>query len=246
MDTQEMINILMAHRSIRKLKSDPVPEEILKTIIRCGQMAPTSSHFQAYSIIDIRDMEKKKALCESAGGQEWLVNAPITLLFCADLHRNGKYLHTEDPDILHNTEAYTVACVDAALAAQKTLIAAQCMGLGGVVVGGVRNDMDLMKRLFNLPEMVMPLFVLTLGYYDELPLQRPRLPYDIIVKKDSYNEEGNDALLNQYDDEVRRYFSLSSNGEQNFSWRESCSYSLGLKPRYEVTDFVKKQGFLQK
>ncbi|MBQ3864276.1 MAG: nitroreductase family protein [Clostridia bacterium] len=246
METNEMIQVLMGHRSVRKLKSDPVPEEVIKTIIRCGQMAPTSSHFQAYSIIDIRDTEKKKALCASAGGQEWLVNAPITLLFCADLHRNSEYLKTEDPDILHNTEAYTVACVDAALAAQKTMIAAQCLGLGGVVVGGVRNDMNLMKNLFDLPSLVMPLFVLTLGYYDEVPLQRPRLPYDVVVKKDRYTEDGDAEKIAAYDEEVRRFFLENSGGVQNFSWRESCSYSLGLKPRYEVTDFVREQGFLQK
>ncbi len=242
----QVIELLNRHRTIRKLKSDPVPEEIKRTIIECGQMAPTSSHFQAYTIIDIQDPEKRKALAKSAGGQEWLTYAPITLLFCADLHRNDEYLTTPDRNILHNTESYTVAVVDAALAAQKAFIAAQSFGLGGVVVGGVRNDMYLMKELFNLPELVMPLFVLTLGYYDELPLKRPRLPYEVIVKKDTYSEEGNDALIQEYSESVRQYFRDTSNGEQSFSWIESCSYSLGLKPRYEVTQFAKDQRFLEK
>lgn len=241
-----VIELLMSHRSVRKLKSDPVPEEIKKTIVRCGQMAPTSSHFQAYSIIDIKDPEKRKALAASAGGQEWLVNAPIALLFCADLHRNSQYLTCEDKDILHNTESYTVAVVDAALAAQKAFIAAQSLGLGGVVVGGVRNDMYLMKKLFELPDMVMPLFVLTLGYYDEEPLQRPRLPYGVVVKEDRYTEDGNSGMISEYNREVSRFFEENSHGEQKFTWTESCSYSLALKPRYEVTQFAKDQGFLQK
>jgi len=244
--TNQVVELLMSHRSVRKLKTDPVCDEIKKTIIRCGQMAPTSSHFQAYSIIDIKDPEKRKALAASAGGQQWLIDAPIALLFCGDLHRNQKYLTNEDKEILHNTESYTVAVVDAALAAQKTLIAAQSFGLGGVVVGGVRNDMDLMKRLFNLPEMVMPLFVLTLGYYDVEPLQRPRLPYEIVVKEDAYNEDNNDALMAEYDKEVSDFFVKNSGGAQDFTWIQSCSYSLSVKPRYEVTEFVKKQGFLQK
>lgn len=244
--TNSVVELLMRHRSVRKLNSTPVSDEIKKAIIRCGQMAPTSSHFQAYSIIDIQDPEKKAALAASAGGQEWVIKAPITLLFCADLHRNSQYLTTEDTEILHNTESYTVAVVDAALAAQKTLIAAQSFGLGGVVVGGVRNDMYLMKRLFNLPKMVMPLFVLTLGYYDEEPLQRPRMPYEMIVKQDAYNEDGNAEMMEAYDKEVSEFFVKNSGGKQDFTWRQSCSYSLSLKPRYEVTQFVKEQGFLEK
>ena len=242
----DMIKTLMNHRSIRKFNKKPVPDEIKEAIIKCAQMAPTSSHFQAYTIINVIDSRKKAVMAASSGGQTWVENAPIVLLFCADLHRNQKYFNVEDTDVFNNVEAYTVAVVDTAFAAQKALIAAQGYGLGGVVVGGVRNDMYLMKKEFALPSMVVPLFLLCLGYPDEEPLQKPRFPYDLVVKRDVYSEQDEDVLIEQYNQQVSGYLEKHTNGAEKYTWTESCSYSISLKPRYEVGDYVRAAGFLQK
>ena len=242
----EMINLLMNHRSVRKFNDKAVSDEVRTSILQCAQMAPTSSYFQAYSIIHVVDPKKKAALAASAGDQAWVEKAPLVLLFCADLHRNQKYLVVKDEDILSNVESYTVGVTDAALAAQKAFIAAQCHGLGGVIVGGVRNDMDLMKKEFELPDLVAPLFLLCLGYYDKEPLQRPRLPYEVVVKTDCYSEENNAELIEGYNQKVSEFFQTITKGAEKFTWVETCSYNLSIKPRYEVTDYVKNAGFLQK
>lgn len=97
-----------------------------------------------------------RALVAYAGGQEWVRKAPLVLLFCADLHRLDVLVKPEDKNVLHNTELYTVSVIDAALAAQKALIAAQALGLGGVVVGGVRNETEKMAQCFALPGAGVP------------------------------------------------------------------------------------------
>ena len=101
----EMIQLLMEHRTVREFEDKPIPQEIKEEIVRCGQTAPTSSHFQAYTIIEVTSPEKRAALCESAGGQEWLKKAPLALLFCADLHRFRSLATIEDMDVFSNTEA---------------------------------------------------------------------------------------------------------------------------------------------
>ena len=243
----ETIELLLSHSSVRKFLDKDVPEDVVDTIISCGQMAPTSSYLQAYTIIRVNDEEKKKALAEYAGGQEWVVKAPLVLLFCADLHRLDVLAKPKDENVLHNTELFTVSVIDAALAAGKALTAAQALGLGVVTVGGVRNETEKMAKLFNLPELVFPMFLLCLGYPAEAPAQRPRLPKEIICGQDEYpsltSVEANNAI-SAYEEDVRQFFLNATNGRSDRSWSTRCQYAIEKKPRYELTDFLSKAGFM--
>ena len=239
------IDLLLSHRSVRNYHEKSVSEDVKEKIIRCAQMAPTSSYFQAYTIIELEDIEKKRRLAKAAGGQAWVEKAPLVLLFCADLNRNRGVLPVEDPEVFGNVESYTVAVVDAALAMQKAFVAAQSLGLGGVVVGGVRNDMNEIKEVAELPPFVMPLFLLCLGYPDEQPNIKPRLPIHTIWKKNTYGVCSAIPDLDSYNAEVSRYFDSLTDGEDQYNWVERCSHALKTKPRYEVTDFVKNAGFLR-
>ena len=136
------IELLLNHKSIRKYTDQQVSQETIDIIISSAQMAPTSSHFQAYTIIEVKDLKKRRLLADWAGGQKWVESAPLVLLFCGDLFRAEKYYEDIDKDALTNTESYTVATIDAALAAQKAFIAGQALGLGGVCVGGIRNEVE--------------------------------------------------------------------------------------------------------
>lgn len=241
-----MIDLLMEHRSIRDFEKRDVSEETVQTILRCAQMAPTSSYLQAYSIIEVTDPAKREVLKACSGGQRWVVEAPLALLFCADLHRCERFLPIRDANVLHNTELFTVAVADAALAAQKALIAAQALGLGGVVVGGVRNGMQEMADAFSLPKLVFPMFVLCLGYPAGQPEQRPRMPLDFVAAKDRYPEITDEARMQQYDRAVSEYFDRMTNGEDRFGWISRSNHALEMKPRYAVGEFVRRQGFLTK
>ena len=89
MKNQDMIALLLAHRSVREFTAQPVTEEMIDTIVACAQQAPTSSYLQAYTIIRVTDADKRAALAAYAGGQEWVRKAPLVLLFCADLQCAG-------------------------------------------------------------------------------------------------------------------------------------------------------------
>lgn len=235
----ETIDLLLAHRSVREFLDKPVDEETVHTILACAQKAPTSSYLQAYSIIRVEDPAKRAVLAEYAGGQEWVIKAPLVLLFCADLYRQEMLVKPDDPHVLHNTELYTVSVIDAALAAQKALIAAQALGLGGV-----RNETEKMARLFALPEMVFPMFLLCLGYPKTVPPQRPRLAEALICDTDRYPAIPNKQQLADYEEEVRQYFLQASGGRSDRGWTPRCCYAISKKPRYEVDNFLKKAGFM--
>jgi len=202
----ETIDVLLSHSSVRSFEDKPVSQDVIDTILACAQRAPTSSNLQACTIIQVENMEKRTALMEYSGGQSWLVKAPLVLLFCADLYRNEQLLAPADKHVLHNEELFTVAVTDTALVAQKALIAAQACGLGGVVVGGVRNETAKMAKLFDLPELVFPMFAVCLGYPKKVPAQRPRFPMHFIHAVDKYPALPAEDELREYDDATRKYF----------------------------------------
>lgn len=242
----ETIKILSNHMSIRKYQDKPVDRDTVDTIIKCAQMAPTSSHFQAYTIIEVKDPEKRKFLAEVAGGQKWVVEAPLVLLFCADLNRGKKYYEGTEKAVFSNTECYTVAVIDASLAMQKAFIAAQSLGLGGVVVGGIRNDVEALSKKFQLPDMVAPLYLLCLGYPDEEPGLKPRLPQEEIHKIDYYDDRNQDQLIDEYNQTVKEYYISRTDGKKQDRWTEHCGTLLMAKTRDDVGVFFRRIGLLEK
>jgi len=81
------IALMKAHRSIRKFSDREVHENTLKAIAAAAQCAATSHFVQAYTIIRVRDPEKRNAIANLAGPQVWVEKAPVFLVFCADLNR---------------------------------------------------------------------------------------------------------------------------------------------------------------
>ena len=238
------IELLMAHSSCRSFQDKPVPEDVADTIINCAQHAPTSSYLQAYTIIKVEDKEKRKALAQFAGGQEWVEKAGLALLFCADLHRLDVMLDVADKNVLHNEELYTVAVTDAALASSRALVAAQALGLGGVFVGGVRNETEKMAKLFGLPELVFPMYIVCMGYPAEVPPQRPRMDASLISAVDTYPEITGPEQLADYEKEVSDYFLNITNGRSGRGWIARAEHAISVKPRYSVGEFLHKAGFM--
>ena len=238
------IELLMAHSSCRSFRDKPVPDDIVDTIIKCAQHAPTSSYLQAYTIIKVKDKEKRKALAQFAGGQEWVEKAGLALLFCADLHRLDVMLDVADKNVVYNEELYTVAVTDAALASSRALVAAQALGLGGVFVGGVRNETEKMAKLFGLPELVFPMYVVCMGYPAEVPPQRPRMDARLISAVDTYPEITGPEQLADYEKEVSDYFLNITNGRSGRGWIARAEHAISVKPRYSVGEFLHKAGFM--
>ena len=242
----DAIDMLTSHQSIRKFKNIPVPEETLREIIKTAQWSSTSSHFQAYTVIQVKDPQKRAAIAEIAGGQKWVVNCPAFLVFCADMHRAEKYWTGKDNQILSNNEMFLVATVDAALAGQQAYIAAASLGLGGVYIGGIRNDLEAMGKVLDLPHLVYPVFGMCLGYPDDNPGQKPRLPFDVIYKVDHYDESGDDQRIAAYNREIAEYYRNRTQGKSQDTWSERCGRLMMEKPRENLGAYIRNKGFNQR
>ena len=121
----EIIKLMKAHTSVRRFKEQALPQEDLTEILTAAQMASPWKNFQSYSVIVVRSQEKKETLYELVP-QEAIRQSAVFLLFVGDLNRaeKGARLHT-DTFQPQGVEGLLISSVDAALAGQNALLAAE-------------------------------------------------------------------------------------------------------------------------
>lgn len=243
----EIVKLLKAHRSIRKYKDMLVEDEKIRTIIECAQSASTSSFIQAYTIISVKDKEKRKKIAYLSGEQSYIEECPLFLVFCADLNRNKIACDINDKTMEEGyTETFILATVDATLAAQNALIAAESLGLGGVYIGGIRNNPAEICKVLNIPSGVYPVFGMCLGYPDYDTDKKERLPLEVVFKIDEYNIAGDAERIDEYDNNVKEYYKQRTNGERVDTWTNQVSNLMSKPQRPHMKDFLDKQGFKMK
>ncbi|NDI36097.1 oxygen-insensitive NADPH nitroreductase [Chengkuizengella sediminis] len=240
----ETINLLKSHRSIRKYKSDPIPQEYVDEIITSAQMASSSSHVQAYSVIGVTDQEKKKELSILSGNQTYIADCPLFFVWCADLYRLQVACEMEKTEIVSGTmENFIVATADVTLAAQNAAIAAESLGLGIVYIGGIRNQSKEVTELLQLPKLVYPVFGMCLGFPDQEPSQRPRLQTNLIYHQEVYNTSNTTNELKIYNQITNEYYLERTKGKVNTNWSKQMSNKLQTASRKHLRKYLEDQGF---
>jgi FMN reductase (NADPH) len=249
----DFISLISEHRSIRKFSDEKIPEEAMEKIITAAQSASSSSHGQAYSIINVTSSEKRKILSEYAGNQKQVIDSSHFLVFCADLHRLdriAKLANVNMKESLDSTEMFIVATVDAALAAQNTAIAAESIGYGIVYTGGIRNKPAEVAELLNLPYRTYPVFGMCIGHpiSDQIPDKKPRLPTESIFFEDVYPDfDEKYEHLQQYDQLMKKYYMKRKGGSQKEkTWSEVMTDKRKVPRRQDMKLFLNNQKFLIK
>ncbi|WP_429499301.1 NADPH-dependent oxidoreductase [Robbsia andropogonis] len=194
----ETLSLLLQHRSIRSFLSTPLPEGTIEALVAAASSAPTSSNLQAWSVVAVTDPVTRAQLSEVAGNQRHIVDAPLILVWIADLARAdaigaaaGQKLQSLD-----FTETAIVAIVDAALAAQNALTAAESLGLGTVYIGALRNDPERVAALLGLPQRAWAVAGLVVGHPDPAvqTAVKPRLPQLAVLHRERYQPDQHTAI----------------------------------------------------
>lgn len=239
-----VIELLKSHRSIRKYTAQPIDEDLFRQLIEAGQAAASSSFLQGSTIIRVRKPESRAQLARLAGNQPYVESAAEFLVFCADLKRAGNYCREYGKPFEGDyTEHFIIATVDAALMAQSLVTAAESVGLGICYIGGIRNNPREVSDLLQLPKGVYPVFGLCLGYPDQNPELKPRLPQSVVVKDETYHETGDAEAIKAYDETVREYYRTRTGGGHGISWSEQVAALLSEKSRPHMREFLAEQGF---
>jgi FMN reductase (NADPH)/FMN reductase [NAD(P)H] len=207
------LRLLMQRKSVRAYTDQPVLPGVRDQILVAAMRSPTAGNMMMYSIIEVSDQGKKDRLVDTCDHQPFIATAPLVLLFLADCQRWQDYYRmvgVEDscvaegmPFLQPEAGDLLLACCDALIAAQTATIAAESLGLGSCYIGDILENYEIHREMFDLPEYVIPIAMLCIGYPTEEQHQRKltdRFDRDFICFEDTYRR----LTSNEYESMFQR------------------------------------------
>ncbi len=249
----ETLKSILSRRSIRKFLNKPISKELLSLILAAAQSAPSKSNLQQYSILIIQDQNIKNDISNLIGNTKWALTAPIFFLYLADIRRNIKI--TNDRGYEHknnNVDTFMNGVIDAALSMQSTICASESIGLGVCPISMIRNIIEEVKVICKLPKGVFPIAGLALGWPDQKSNVSIRLPQDIVIHFDKYDEKDLIQKINKYDERVFKKDPIPENKQRHVNlygvakkgtWSENISRQLSVPERSNFKNWLNKNGF---
>jgi len=201
------MELLKSHRTIRKYKSDDIPEKVLIEILECGIRSSNTGNMQLYSIVVTRNAEKKAELAPFHFNQPMVKDAPLLLTICFDLNRFYEWCLASNAKVDFKDLLWLLnGTIDSSILAQNICVAAESYGLG-ICYLGTTGICYLGTTLYNAPEIsqvlclpagVIPITTLTIGYPEVIPELTDRLPLDSIVHYEEYQDYTSDSIKKMY------------------------------------------------
>ncbi len=239
------------HRSIRRYATTPIAPELLQLLLACALSAPTKSDLQQADIIHVADAGKRRRIVATIPDMPWILDAPVFLVFCGNNRRirhigawRGKPFANEHLDHFMN------AAVDAGMVMMNFIRAAEAAGLGTCPISAVRNAVDAVSRELELPEGVFPLAGLCVGYPATPGHISPRLPLEVTVHTDRYDETRLREQVDAYDQRRHAHHPYGKQrrtaqfGEAEFyGWSEDKARQYAEPERADFGAYIRRQGF---
>ncbi len=214
---------LLGHRSVRAYSDAPVSAATIDTLVAAAQSASTSSNLQVWSVVAVQDAARRARLAALVGGQRHVAQAPLFLVWLADLSRNARIGERAGValEALPYTESFVLGVVDATLAAQNAAVAAESLGLGVVYIGGIRNKPVEVAAELGLPPRVMAVFGLCVGYPEPAVRTdvKPRLPAALVLHHEQYDASGDPDGVAAYDARLQAF--QQGQGMAQVGWSRS-------------------------
>lgn len=233
---------------MRKYSDQPISEELMSGLIASAQSAATSSSLQLWSVVSVQDPERRKVMAKLCAPNEQILSAGWFLCFLADHYRLKQAAAAvgEGAEGLPYAEFFAMAVIDAALAAERLVCAAESIGLGICYIGGLRNDAEGVKGALGLPEGTFGVFGLCLGWPAE-PVTaaiKPRLEQSAIWHREQYNLE---VDVSEYDLRMRAFYeSQLMKGDATWSMRSGRRVDEHhMTGRETLLAWLRGQGFLR-
>lgn len=241
-----VIDQMLNRRSIRNFTGEAVKDEHLDLILKATQQAPTSINGQQISLVVTRDKETIQKIAEIAGGQPQVATADVFVTVVIDYHRADAAMKEVDQEMVisRSAEGIVVGSVDAGIAVNALQTAAESLGYGTTVIGGIRNNPAAMIELLGLPENTYPALGSTIGVPDtNVPSAvKPRVALDSFAMDEKYNAEKVAEGVKEYDVALRNWWdSIGLKEMPSYTAQTAQFYSNIYFPQIAKT--MKQQGF---
>lgn len=237
----------------RHYTDKPVTDDLLAVLLACAQSAPTKSDLQQYSIVVVKDAAVREALVGLGSGMDWAPKAPVFMAFCADLRRIRRLAKIRGHDYQNdNLDTFMNGVVDAALAMQSFIAAAEAVGLGICPISQIRNKIDRACEILGLPDGVFPIAGLAVGWPKyEKPLISMRLPPSVVVHTDRYDDSNLEREVEAYDRRRHAHRPIVKEKQRHTvkygavdycPWSEQVTRQLSLPERAGFRPYLKTHG----
>lgn len=243
----EVINNMLAHRSVRSFTDRAVNDENLDAIIRAVQAAPNWVNLQLVSMIAVKDTDRRQRFAELCGHQAHIAEAPVFLVFCADYYRVALACQEKGQtldEVMQDIDTLLVGAHEVGIALEAAVVAAESLGLGTVPIGDVRKNAQEVIRELQLPKYVFPMLGLCIGYSANDPGLKPRFPKQAVFFEETYNTDLKNELA-EYDALYAQYLQERPWNNRVGNWTDLAA-DFYLHPYHYkgVADVLREQGFV--
>lgn len=242
---------IAAHRVCRRYAARHVAPDLLRLLCATALCAPTKSDLQQGDILIVREDARRAAICDLMPEMPWLREAPVFLVFLANGRRlpqiaamRGTPFPNDHLDLFFN------ASVDAAIVLANFVRAAEAVGLGCCPISVIRDHAAVVSEMLGLPDKVIPVAGMSVGWPAEDGAISPRLPLTVTVHAERFSEYGLQEQIAGYD---KRRASIRPYRRQReperfgtapfYGWSEDKARQYAEPERSDFGDYVRRRGF---
>jgi len=240
---------IAGRRVHRRYLDKAIDPELLRLLCACALSAPSKSDLQQADIV-ILDPPEQTAIADLIPDQPFIRTAPAFLVFCASGRRlpeisrlRGKPFPNDHLDQFFN------AAVDAGIVLATFLAAADAVGLGTCPISVIRDHSQKVSDMLALPQRVVPLAGLCVGWPSEQGHISPRIGLECTLHRGRYDEGDLAARIDAYDRRRAAVHPYKPRdparwGEAPFyGWSEDKARQYGVPQRADFGAFVRRKGF---
>src|SRR6056300_1523657 len=252
-DLPPLLKTILSRGSVRKFSKKNISKELLSLLLTAAQSAPSKSNLQQYSILVLQDEVIKSQISNLIGNTKWALKAPLFFLFLADIRRNIKITRNRGYTYKNNNlDTFMNSVIDAALSMQSMISASETIGLGVCPISMIRNIIDEVKNICELPKGVFPIAGLAMGWPTEKPRLSYRLPQEVVIHHDIYDDKNLIDKIEEYDERVYKVAPILADQQwhvdrygvsEKGTWSENISRQLSIPERANFKDWLKANGF---
>jgi len=244
---------ILNHRSCRTYKPDPIPEDLLQTLFAAAFSAPSKSDLQQACVIRVEDRTKQERIAALSPYTTWVANAPVFMVWCGDSRRIRRLSEWRSHQFANDhLDAFMNAAVDASIAMQTFIIAAEAIGLGCCPVSEIRDQITPLSAELGLPKWVFPVAGLCVGWPAVETQISLRLPLHTTMHLDRYDDS---ELIEQVTDYDRRREAIEQTPPEQqrmvekyginseYGWSENRTRQYAVPARTDFGHYIRVQGF---
>jgi nitroreductase/FMN reductase [NAD(P)H] len=232
------IERMLEHRTCRRFTDQLVDDELLNLLLATTFSTPSKSDLQQCSVIVVDDEKSRQAIADLIPSMPWVIESARFLVFCGDSHRIRRVADGVGVEFANDhLDAFLNAAADAATHLSTFIWAAESVGLGTCPISVVRNHIEEVSTILELPDHVFPLAGMCVGWPERLERLSPRLPTSVTVHRDRYDDRDVDALVADYD---RRRHDARPAGDV---WSVAKAAMVARSERSQLARFLRSKRF---